>query len=64
MAQAHFNLQDWDAALVDVLACRVLAPDLAECALLQANTLKKLDREDEALAALAEARALQAARVP
>ncbi len=64
MAQAHFNLQDWDAALEDVLACRVLAPELAECALLQANTLKKLDREDEALAALAEARALQAARVP
>jgi tetratricopeptide (TPR) repeat protein len=64
MAQAHFNLQDWHAALEDVLGCRALAPDLPECALLQANTLKKLDREDEALAALAEARTLQAARVP
>jgi choline-sulfatase len=62
MAQAHFNLRDWDAALADVRTCRELAPELPECALLQANTLKKLDREGEALAALEEARALQAAR--
>jgi tetratricopeptide (TPR) repeat protein len=50
-AQALFNLGRYPEAHTDVEACRKLAPDYPACALLEANVLKKLGKEEEALAA-------------
>ena len=50
-AQALFNLQRYPESKVAVDACRKVAPEYPACALLEANVLKKLGKEDEALAA-------------
>jgi arylsulfatase A-like enzyme/tetratricopeptide (TPR) repeat protein len=50
-AQALFNLQRYPESKVAVDACRKAAPEYPACALLEANVLKKLGKEQEALAA-------------
>jgi arylsulfatase A-like enzyme/tetratricopeptide (TPR) repeat protein len=50
-AQALFNLQRYKESKVAVDACRKVAPEYPACALLEANVLKKLGHEEEALAA-------------
>ena len=50
-AQALFNLQRYPESKVAVDACRKVAPEYPACALLEANVLKKLGKEEEALAA-------------
>jgi tetratricopeptide (TPR) repeat protein len=57
-AQALFNLKRWPEAKAAVDACLAAAPSHAGCTLLDANVLKKLGREDEALAAFSRAQAL------
>lgn len=64
IAQAQFNLQRFPEALSELEDCRTLAPAYSGCALLEANTLKKLGRDAEALEALARARKLQGAASP
>lgn len=58
LAQARYNQGEHAQALDDVRRCVELAPALPDCALLEANALHKLGREEEAQAALARARAL------
>jgi choline-sulfatase len=53
IAQALFNLKRYPEAMVVVDECRLLAPRYAGCAVLEANVLKKLGREEEAQAAYA-----------
>jgi arylsulfatase A-like enzyme/tetratricopeptide (TPR) repeat protein len=57
-AQALFNLQRFDESKVAVDTCRKMAPEYPACALLEANVLKKLGKEQEALAAYDNAIAL------
>jgi tetratricopeptide (TPR) repeat protein len=51
LAQALYNLQRFPEAETEVDACLALAPTYPACAMLRANTLKRLGREAEALAA-------------
>jgi tetratricopeptide (TPR) repeat protein len=50
-AQALFNLQLYPESKVAIDACRKVAPEYPACALLEANVLKKLGKEEEALVA-------------
>ncbi len=47
-AQAQFNLGDYDAAAAGVQRCLALAPEDADCVLLQANVLSRQGRTEEA----------------
>ncbi len=51
LAQALFNQQRYDEAARAVTSCRELAPEYPACAMLEANVLKKLGRDEEAQAA-------------
>ena len=57
-AQALFNLERFVEAHARVQECRQLAPRYPGCALLEANVLKKLGHEAEALAAFEAAKEL------
>jgi tetratricopeptide (TPR) repeat protein len=57
-AQALFNLQRYPESKDAVDACRKVAPEYPACALLEANVLKKLGKEEEALVAYDRAIAL------
>jgi tetratricopeptide (TPR) repeat protein len=58
-AQALFNLGRFDEAAPVVRACRAFAPTYPGCALLEANLLKKLGRDEEASDAWARAQELR-----
>jgi len=45
IAQAHFNLEQYEPAKVAMDTCRELAPEYPACAMLEANVLKKLGDE-------------------
>ncbi|MFM2246441.1 MAG: hypothetical protein RL071_2515 [Pseudomonadota bacterium] len=60
-AQALFNLGRFPEADAAVDTCAKAFPTYAGCALLKANTLSKLGRRDEALAAFEQAKLLKAA---
>ncbi len=51
IAQCLFNLARYDEAKAAVDTCRELAPEYPACAMLEANVLKRLGKEDEAQAA-------------
>lgn len=53
IAQALFNVKRYPESSAVVDECRLLAPRYAGCALLEANVLKKLGRDEEARAAYA-----------
>lgn len=59
VAQAMFNLGDYEKAAPVVAECRNKFPEYSGCALLDANVLKKLGRDVEAQAAFEEARRLR-----
>jgi tetratricopeptide (TPR) repeat protein len=64
-AQALFNLERFVEAHARVQECRRLAPRYPGCALLEANVLKKLGKDAEALAAFEAAKELaRAADLP
>ena len=54
-AQCLFNLKQFDEALESVTACTGAAPSYPACAMLEANVLKKLGRDEEAEAAFQRA---------
>lgn len=51
LAQALFNLKRFPEAEIEVDACMALAPTYPACAMLRANTLKRLGKQQEALEA-------------
>ena len=55
LAQAQYNDKRYPEALETVQECRALAPGYPACAMLLANVLKKLGRDDEAQAAYRQA---------
>ncbi|MCB9763278.1 MAG: sulfatase-like hydrolase/transferase [Alphaproteobacteria bacterium] len=61
-AQALFNLKRYEEAEQAVKRCRELAPEYPACAMLEANTLKKLGHEEAALVAYQRALELAKAR--
>jgi len=55
IAQAHFNLEQFEQAKVAVDTCRELAPEYPACAMLEANVLERLGDEPGAQAAYQQA---------
>jgi arylsulfatase A-like enzyme/tetratricopeptide (TPR) repeat protein len=60
LAQARFNLKEYELADKAVGACTSIDPDDPRCVMLHANVLQKLGRPDEARAEAERARALVA----
>jgi arylsulfatase A-like enzyme/tetratricopeptide (TPR) repeat protein len=60
LAQARFNLKEYESADVAVGACTAIDPDDPRCVMLHANVLQKLGRPDEARAEAERARSLVA----
>jgi tetratricopeptide (TPR) repeat protein len=58
IAQALYNLRRYREAEAEVDACVELAPTYPACAMLRANVLKRLDRQEEAVAAYQHALSL------